>query len=70
MRKISFLLGCVLLCAGIVQAAEKPLIRIGARVFPEQTLLAEITSQYLIQLSPLVMDTQPASQCSLVRIGI
>ena len=47
MKKISFLLGCVLLCAGIVQAAEKPLIRIGARVFTEQTLLAEITSQYL-----------------------
>ena len=47
MKKISFLLGCILLCAGIVQAAEKPLIRIGARVFTEQTLLAEITSQYL-----------------------
>ena len=47
MKIISFLLGCVLLCAGIVQAAEKPLIRIGARVFTEQTLLAEITSQYL-----------------------
>ena len=47
MKKISFLLGCVLLCAGIVQAAEKPLIRIGARVFTEQTLLTEITSQYL-----------------------
>ena len=47
MKKISFLLGCVLLCAGIVQAAEKPLIRIGARVFTEQTLLAEITAQYL-----------------------
>lgn len=31
----------------MVQAAEKPLIRIGARVFTEQTLLAEITSQYL-----------------------
>lgn len=47
MKKISFLLGCILLCAGIAQAAEKPLIRIGARVFTEQTLLAEITSQYL-----------------------
>jgi len=47
MKKISFLLGCVLLCAGIVHAAEKPLIRIGARVFTEQTLLAEITAQYL-----------------------
>ena len=47
MKNMSFLLGCVLRCAGIVQAAEKPLIRIGARVFTEQTLLAEITSQYL-----------------------
>jgi osmoprotectant transport system substrate-binding protein len=41
------ILGCILLFAGFAQAAEKPLIRIGARVFTEQTLLAEITSQYL-----------------------
>nr|WP_180204403.1 glycine betaine ABC transporter substrate-binding protein [Pseudomonas sp. SbOxS1]NYU04285.1 glycine betaine ABC transporter substrate-binding protein [Pseudomonas sp. SbOxS1] len=47
MKTSSFLLGCVLLCAGFAHAAEKPLIRIGARVFTEQTLLAEITSQYL-----------------------
>ncbi|MGZ9736945.1 glycine betaine ABC transporter substrate-binding protein [Pseudomonas sp. GNP012] len=47
MKTTSFLLGCVLLCAGFAQAAEKPLIRIGARVFTEQTLLAEITAQYL-----------------------
>ena len=47
MKKISLFLGCILLFAGIVQAAEKPLVRIGARVFTEQTLLAEITSQYL-----------------------
>lgn len=47
MKLSSFLLGCALLCAGIAQAAEKPVIRIGARVFTEQTLLAEITSQYL-----------------------
>ena len=47
MKKISLFLGCILLFAGMVQAAEKPLIRIGARVFTEQTLLAEITSQYL-----------------------
>ena len=47
MKTTSFLLGCVLLCAGFAQAAEKPVIRIGARVFTEQTLLAEITSQYL-----------------------
>ncbi|WP_445179792.1 glycine betaine ABC transporter substrate-binding protein [Pseudomonas sp. McL0111] len=47
MKRLSLILGCVLLFAGIAQAAEKPLIRIGARVFTEQTLLAEITSQYL-----------------------
>jgi osmoprotectant transport system substrate-binding protein len=47
MKTSSFLLGCVLLFAGWAQAAEKPVIRIGARVFTEQTLLAEITSQYL-----------------------
>ena len=47
MKKISLFLGCILLFAGIVQAAEKPLVRIGARVFTEQTLLAEITAQYL-----------------------
>ncbi|MGY2341140.1 glycine betaine ABC transporter substrate-binding protein [Pseudomonas sp. SDO5532_S415] len=47
MKTSSFLLGCVLLCAGFAHAAEKPVIRIGARVFTEQTLLAEITSQYL-----------------------
>jgi osmoprotectant transport system substrate-binding protein len=47
MKTSSFLLGCVLLFAGFAQAAEKPVVRIGARVFTEQTLLAEITSQYL-----------------------
>ncbi|WP_194788995.1 glycine betaine ABC transporter substrate-binding protein [Pseudomonas sp. UFMG81] len=48
MRKtIALLLGAALLCAGFAQAAEKPLIRIGARVFTEQTVLAEITAQYL-----------------------
>ena len=47
MNASSFLLGCVLLFAGFAQAAEKPLLRIGARVFTEQTLLAEITAQYL-----------------------
>ena len=47
MKKLSLFLGCILLYAGIAQAAEKPLVRIGARVFTEQTLLAEITSQYL-----------------------
>jgi osmoprotectant transport system substrate-binding protein len=47
MKRLSLILGCILLLAGIAQAAEKPVIRIGARVFTEQTLLAEITSQYL-----------------------
>ena len=47
MKTSSFLLGCMLLFAGFAQAADKPVIRIGARVFTEQTLLAEITSQYL-----------------------
>lgn len=47
MKKTSLLLGCLLLFAGLAQAAEKPLIRLGARVFTEQTLLAEITAQYL-----------------------
>ncbi|MFB4392601.1 MULTISPECIES: glycine betaine ABC transporter substrate-binding protein [unclassified Pseudomonas] len=46
-KTIALLLGAALLCAGIAQAAEKPLIRIGARVFTEQTVLAEITAQYL-----------------------
>ncbi len=47
MKRLTAILVCVLLSAGIAQAAEKPLIRIGARVFTEQTLLAEITAQYL-----------------------
>jgi osmoprotectant transport system substrate-binding protein len=47
MKTTSFLLGCILLFAGFAQAADKPVIRIGARVFTEQTLLAEITAQYL-----------------------
>ena len=46
-KAIALLLGAALLSAGFAQAAEKPLIRIGARVFTEQTILAELTSQYL-----------------------
>ncbi|MBF8745618.1 glycine betaine ABC transporter substrate-binding protein [Pseudomonas putida] len=46
-RRIALLLGATLLFAGFAQAADKPLIRIGARVFTEQTVLAEITAQYL-----------------------
>jgi osmoprotectant transport system substrate-binding protein len=47
MNKTSLLLSLALLCAGAVQAAEKPVIRLGARVFTEQTVLATLTSQYL-----------------------
>jgi len=47
MKRLSLILGCALLFAGFAQAAQNPVIRIGARVFTEQTLLAEITSQYL-----------------------
>ena len=47
LKGMTLIMGCVLLFAGLAQAAEKPVIRIGARVFTEQTLLAEITSQYL-----------------------
>ncbi|WP_438280548.1 glycine betaine ABC transporter substrate-binding protein [Pseudomonas alabamensis] len=47
MKRIALILGAALLFAGFAQAAEKPLIRIGARVFTEQTILAEITAQYL-----------------------
>ncbi|MEW4947165.1 glycine betaine ABC transporter substrate-binding protein [Pseudomonas asiatica] len=46
-KRIASLLGAALLFAGFAQAAEKPLVRIGARVFTEQTVLAEITAQYL-----------------------
>jgi osmoprotectant transport system substrate-binding protein len=41
------LLGLALLFPLFAQAAEKPLLRIGARVFTEQTMLAELTAQYL-----------------------
>ncbi|MDY1017867.1 glycine betaine ABC transporter substrate-binding protein [Pseudomonas coleopterorum] len=47
MKKLSIVLGLVLLCAGVAQAADKPVIRLGARVFTEQTVLAAITAQYL-----------------------
>lgn len=47
MKKSCLFLGIALLFAGFAQAADKPLLRIGARVFTEQTLLAELTAQYL-----------------------
>ncbi|CAK9891151.1 MULTISPECIES: glycine betaine ABC transporter substrate-binding protein [Pseudomonas] len=49
MKRIALLLGAALLFAGFAQAASKPVIRLGARVFTEQTVLAEITAQYLNQ---------------------
>ncbi|KJK18417.1 glycine betaine ABC transporter substrate-binding protein [Pseudomonas sp. B21-032] len=49
MKRIALLLGAALLFAGFAQAANKPVIRLGARVFTEQTVLAEITAQYLNQ---------------------
>ena len=49
MKRIALFLGAALLFAGFAQAADKPLIRIGARVFTEQTVLAEITARYLRQ---------------------
>ena len=52
MKKLCTLVaGVALLLAGFVQAAdtspERPVLRIGARVFTEQTMLAELTAQYL-----------------------
>ncbi|BAP43251.1 substrate-binding region of ABC-type glycine betaine transport system [Pseudomonas sp. StFLB209] len=44
---LSLTLGLGSLFSAFAQAAEKPLLRIGARVFTEQTMLAEITAQYL-----------------------
>ncbi|RMV47876.1 Substrate-binding region of ABC-type glycine betaine transport system [Pseudomonas syringae pv. papulans] len=47
MKRICLFLGFALLFPALAQAAEKPLLRIGARVFTEQTMLAELTAQYL-----------------------
>ncbi len=47
MKKLALLLGFGLLLGSFAQAAEKPLLRIGARVFTEQTMLSELTAQYL-----------------------
>ncbi|KPY95700.1 Glycine betaine/choline OpuC ABC transporter, periplasmic substrate-binding protein [Pseudomonas syringae pv. tomato] len=47
MKKICLFLGFALLFPAFAQAAEKPLLRVGARVFTEQTMLAELTAQYL-----------------------
>ncbi|MFA0998411.1 MULTISPECIES: glycine betaine ABC transporter substrate-binding protein [Pseudomonas syringae group] len=47
MKKICLFLGLALLFPAFAQAAEKPLLRVGARVFTEQTILSELTAQYL-----------------------
>ena len=47
MKVSSMLLGLALLCTGVANAADKPVIRLGARVFTEQSVLAAITAQYL-----------------------
>jgi osmoprotectant transport system substrate-binding protein len=47
MKKLCLFLGFALLFPAFAQAADKPLLRIGARVFTEQTMLAELTAQYL-----------------------
>ena len=47
MRKLCLMLGLALLCVGAVDAAQKPVVRLGARVFTEQTVLAALTAQYL-----------------------
>ncbi|WP_408630320.1 glycine betaine ABC transporter substrate-binding protein, partial [Pseudomonas syringae] len=47
MKKICLFLGFALLFPAFAQAADKPLLRVGARVFTEQTILSELTAQYL-----------------------
>jgi osmoprotectant transport system substrate-binding protein len=52
MKKLcTLIMGVGLLLSGFAQAAdapaEAPVLRIGARVFTEQTMLAELTAQYL-----------------------
>ncbi|WP_456291936.1 glycine betaine ABC transporter substrate-binding protein [Pseudomonas sp. AK106] len=52
MKKLcTLIMGVGMLLSGFVQAAdapaEIPVLRIGARVFTEQTMLAELTAQYL-----------------------
>lgn len=52
MKKLcTLIMGVGMLLSGFAQAAdapaERPVLRIGARVFTEQTMLAELTAQYL-----------------------
>lgn len=46
MKRLCMLLGLALLCAGQAQA-QNPVLRVGARVFTEQTVLATLTAEYL-----------------------
>lgn len=47
MKTRTLLAGLALLCASFAQAAPQPVLRIGARVFTEQTVLATLTAEYL-----------------------
>ena len=47
MKKLCLFLGLAMLLPAFAQAAEKPVLRVGARVFTEQTMLSELTAQYL-----------------------
>lgn len=47
MKLTHLILSLALLCTGAAHAADKPVIRLGARVFTEQTVLAALTAQYL-----------------------
>ena len=70
MKRLTAILVCVLLSAGIAQAAEKPLIRIGARVFTEQTLLAEITAKFApYQEKYRHLQAHPAEVEGILRDG-
>lgn len=77
MKKTGLFLALALLFAGFAHGADKPLLRIGARVFTEQTLLAELTAQYLrnknydVQItgglgSTLARSAQESGQLDLV----
>jgi osmoprotectant transport system substrate-binding protein len=47
MKISTLVIGLLLLCTNVAHAADKPVIRLGSRVFTEQTILANLTAQYL-----------------------
>ena len=47
MKIASLMLSLALGLTYVAHAADKPVIRLGARVFTEQTVLANLTAQYL-----------------------